>query len=75
MDGTGCTGFALHLNDFDWGAKEVLLSFRRDGVDILGHWRRRGDWIDSCDFGEVVAFHRGSGVAIYGFEGLFDFRH
>ena len=54
VDGTGCTGFGLHLNHFDGLAKDVLLTFSGPFIDILGHRRRRSDRINGGHFTEHV---------------------
>ena len=54
VDGTGGTGFGLHLNHFDGLAKDVLLTFSGPFIDILGHRRRRSDRINGGHFTEHV---------------------
>ena len=54
VDGTGGTGFGLHLDHFDGLAKDVLLTFSSPFIDILSHRRRRSDRINGGHFTEHV---------------------
>ncbi len=65
--GTGCTSLGLHLDDVYLLAKEIQLTLGSHLINVLGHWRRWGNRIDSGYVRKCIG-HIGSGsVTIHSF--------
>jgi hypothetical protein len=61
MGGTGCSAFALHLDDLGDHAPQIGSPPVRPGVGVLAHRRRRGDGVDGDDLAGGIR-HLGGGL-------------
>ncbi len=64
VNGTGGTGFALHLDHFHGLTENVFSAACTPFVNVFGHRRRRGDRIDGGHFAKHVGYVRSSAVTV-----------
>ena len=73
VHGAGGARLGLHLNNFHFGAEDVLLVQGGPLVHLVGHGARRGDGVDAGNFGKRIGYMSRSGVAVHRFLGSWHF--
>ena len=73
VHGAGRARLGLHLNNFHFGAEDVLLVQGGPLVHLVGHGARRGDGVDAGNFGKRIGYMSRSGVAVHRFLGSWHF--
>ena len=68
VNGTGCAGLGLHLNDLNGVAKNVLTASGRPLVNVVSHGAGGGDGVNTSNLGKSIADVGGSSIAVHGFK-------
>ncbi len=68
VNGTGGTGFGLHLSDADRLAEDVLRTGSSHRVGDFSHGGRRRDGVNGSNFRKCVRYGSGGSITIHGFE-------